>query len=89
VKGISSMQLSHRRPVAAALFNDPNLVSCAGLVPVSALAQRCGLAKLADRHLSVPTDKGAHAGARVSALVAGMVAGGQHRRHEVKLPTRT
>ena len=61
--------------MASALFDDPNLVSCAGLVPVSALAQRCGLAKLADRHLSVPTDKGAHAGAKVSALVAGMVAG--------------
>ncbi len=69
------MQLSHRRPVASALFDDPNLVSCAGLVPVAALAQRCGLAELADGHLRVPTDKGSHAGAKVSALVAGMVAG--------------
>jgi len=69
------MQLSHTRPVASALFDDPNLVSCAGLVPVAALAQRCGLAALADRQLSVPTDKGSHAGAKVSALVAGMVAG--------------
>ncbi len=69
------MQLSHTRPVASALFDDPNLVSCAGLVPVAALAQRCGLAELADRHLSVPTDKGSNAGAKVSALVAGMVAG--------------
>lgn len=69
------MQLSHTRPVASALFDDSNLVSCAGLVPVAALAQQCGLAELADHHLSVPTDKGAHAGAKVSALVAGMVAG--------------
>ena len=69
------MQLSHTRPVASALFDGPNLVSCAGLVPVAALAQRCGLAALADRQLSVPTDKGAHAGAKVSALVAGMVVG--------------
>ena len=30
---------------------------------------------MADEHLSVPTDKGAHAGAKVSSLVAGMVAG--------------
>src|ERR1700710_2851480 len=69
------MQLSHTRPVAAAVFDDPNLVSCAGLVPMAALAQECGLAGLADEHLSVPTDKGANAGAKVSALVAGMLAG--------------
>ncbi|MGB2919371.1 MAG: IS1380 family transposase [Mycobacterium sp.] len=69
------MQLSHIRPVSAAVFDDPKLVSCAGLVPMAALAQQCGLARLADEHLSVPTDKGAHAGAKVSCLVAGMVAG--------------
>lgn len=69
------MQLSHTRPVASAAFDDPNLVSCAGLVPVAALAQQCGLAVLADAHLTVPTDKGSNAGAKVSALVAGMVAG--------------
>jgi Transposase DDE domain group 1 len=69
------MQLSHTRPVAAACFDDPNLVSCAGLVPMAALARQCGLAALADEHLSVPTDKGSNAGAKVSCLVAGMVAG--------------
>lgn len=69
------MRLSHTRPVASAVFDDPNLVSCAGLVPMTALAQQCGLAALADEHLSVPTDKGANAGAKVGCLVAGMVAG--------------
>src|SRR3954463_431151 len=69
------MQLSHTRPVASARFDDPNLVSCAGLIPVVALAQQCGLPALADQHLSVPTDKGANAGAKVTSLVAGMVAG--------------
>ena len=69
------MQLSHTRPVASARFDDPNLVSCAGLVPIAALAQNCDLAVLADEHLSVPTDKGSNAGAKVSCLVAGMVAG--------------
>ena len=69
------MQLSHIRPVRAAVFDDPNLVSCAGLVPMAALAQQCGLAGLADEHLSVPTDKGSNAGAKVSCLIAGMVAG--------------
>jgi hypothetical protein len=69
------MQLSHTRPVASARFDDPNLVSCAGLVPMAALAQQCGLAVLADEHLSVPTDKGSNAGAKVSCLVVGMIAG--------------
>jgi Transposase DDE domain group 1 len=69
------MQLSHTRPVASARFDDPNLVSCAGLVPMASLAHECGLAVLADEHLSVPTDKGFNAGAKVSCLVAGMVAG--------------
>lgn len=50
-------------------------MSAAGLVPVLALARRCGLDVLADAHLSVPTDRGAHAGAKVASLVAGMLAG--------------
>jgi Transposase DDE domain group 1 len=50
-------------------------MSSAGLVPMLALARSAGLADLADRHLSVPTDKGANAGLKVASLVAGMVAG--------------
>jgi hypothetical protein len=69
------MQLSHTHPVRSAVFNDPNLVSCAGLVPMLALARLAGLHTLAGQHLSVPTDKGANAGLKVSSLVAGMVAG--------------
>jgi hypothetical protein len=59
----------------SAVFDDPNLVGSAGLVPVMRLAARAGLAKLADQQLSVPTDKGANAGVKVASLVAGMVAG--------------
>ena len=69
------MKLSHTRSATSAVFDDPNLVSAAGLVPVLALAQRAGLADLADLHLSVPGDKGANAGLKVASLVAGMVAG--------------
>jgi hypothetical protein len=69
------MQLSHTRPVSSAVFDEPNLVSAAGLVPVMALAHRAGLRKLADKQVSVPTDKGANAGLKISSLVAGMVAG--------------
>ena len=57
------------------MFDEPNLVSAAGLVPVMVLARDAGLRELADVHLSVPTDKGANAGLKVTSLIAGMVAG--------------
>jgi hypothetical protein len=57
------------------VFDDPNLVSCAGLVPALALARSAGLDELARGHLSVPSDRGANAGLKVTSLVAGMVAG--------------
>lgn len=69
------MQLSHTRPVASATFDDPNLVSSAGLVPVMALADKAGLRELADERVTVPGDKGANAGVKLSSIVAGMVAG--------------
>src|SRR3954454_12572068 len=66
------MQVSHS---VSAVFDDPNLVSAAGLVPVLALAERAGLHRLVAEHLTVPTDKGSNAGLKVTSLVAGMVAG--------------
>ena len=69
------MKLSHTLTATSAVFDDPNLVSAAGLVPALALADRAGLRRLADEHLSVPGDKGANAGLKVASLVAGMVAG--------------
>jgi hypothetical protein len=74
-KGIPWMRLSHTRPVVAARFDEPNLVSAAGLVPIVRLAQAVGLADLVGERLTVPSDKGANAGGKVMALVAGMVAG--------------
>src|SRR5918995_1817212 len=69
------MQLSHIRPVVSATFDEPNLVSAASLVPLMALAGKAGLGELAEERLSVPTDKGANAGLKLSSLVAGMAAG--------------
>jgi hypothetical protein len=69
------MRLSHTLPVAAARFDDPNLVSAAGVVPVMRLAAAAGLGDVAGQLLTVPTDKGANAGGKVTALVCGMVAG--------------
>jgi hypothetical protein len=69
------VQVSHAARTAVASFDDPNLVSAAGLLPVMRLAEDAGLRRLADQWLSVPTDKGANAGLKVASLVAGMVAG--------------
>jgi len=69
------MQLCHTSAATSAVFDDPNLVSSAGLVPVLMLARSSGLHELAAKHLTVPTDKGANAGLKVASLVAGMVAG--------------
>jgi hypothetical protein len=69
------------RPVDASLdgvsavFDDPNLVSAAGLAPVLALAERAGLHELVGEHLAVPGSAGPNAAIKVPALVAGMVAG--------------
>lgn len=69
------MQLSHTLARTSVAFDDPNLVSAGGLVPVLGLADAAGLRDLADEHLSVPSDKGANAGLKVASLVGGMVAG--------------
>jgi hypothetical protein len=69
------MRLLHAPSKIRFGFDDPNLVSVAGLVPVMALAERCGLGRLVGRLLSVPGSAGANAAVKVSAIVAGMVAG--------------
>jgi hypothetical protein len=74
-KGHLADGMAHSRPVAAATFDEPNLVSSAGLVPVMRLAAEAGLDALADELLTVPSDKGANGGGKVAALMAGMIAG--------------
>jgi hypothetical protein len=39
----SQVRLRYDAPVAHATFDDPNLVSCAGLAPVMRLAEQAGL----------------------------------------------
>ena len=69
------MQFKHAPAAVSAVFDDPNLVSAAGLVPMLRLARSAALEELARDRLSVPTDKGSNAGGKVTALVAGMLAG--------------
>ena len=54
------MQLSHDPLKTHASFDDPNLVSQSGLVPVMALAGRCGLADLAGEHVKIASRAGAN-----------------------------
>ena len=68
------MLFNHARSTVSYRFDEPNLVSVAGLVPIMALAQNAGLADLAQQKITVATtgaDKGANAGAKISSLVAG------------------
>lgn len=69
------MRVSHSPELVSAAFDDPNLVSCAGLAPVVALAQRCGLAGLVAGTLTLPAKGGVNAHLKIPALIAGMVAG--------------
>jgi hypothetical protein len=69
------MRVSHSFPAISATFDDPNLVSCAGLAPTMALAQRAGLADLVADTLTLKAIGGVNAHLKVPALVAGMVAG--------------
>jgi hypothetical protein len=58
-----------------ATFDDPRLVSRAGLVPVMALAQRAGLDVLVAEHVRIGRSCGVNAHLKVGCLVAGMIAG--------------
>ena len=63
------MQALHK---VDAVFDDPNLIGSAGLVPVMRLADRAGLHELLQERLSVPS---ANAGVKAACVVAGMLAG--------------
>ena len=69
------MRLSHDLPKTHASFDDPNLVSRAGLVPVMALAEKAGLSDLVSEHVSVGGPCGVNAQLKAGCLVAGMAAG--------------
>ncbi len=69
------MRLLHGLAKTHASFDDPNLVSRAGLVPVMALAQRAGLADLVAEHVRPGGPCGVNAQLKVGCLVAGMAAG--------------
>ncbi|QIK06076.1 IS1380 family transposase [Streptomyces sp. ID38640] len=72
------MKVSHTPAAVSAAFDDVNLIAYAGLVPVMRLAERCGLPRLVAgkvRLTGARNGAGAAADAKVTSIVAGMVAG--------------
>ncbi|HEV2377079.1 MAG TPA: IS1380 family transposase, partial [Streptosporangiaceae bacterium] len=69
------MRLLHDLAKTHASFDDPHLVSRAGLVPVMALAERAGLGELAGEHVRISHRCGVNARVKVACLAAGMAAG--------------
>jgi hypothetical protein len=67
--------LSHDAVKIHALFDDLNLVSRVGLVPVMALAQRAGLGDLVTGHVRIGRACGVNAQVKVPGIVAGMIGG--------------
>jgi len=64
---------------ATPIFDDENLVSCAGLVPVLALAERAGLSELIRDRVTFQASKvksaGVNPAGKITSIVAGMAAG--------------
>jgi hypothetical protein len=56
-------------------FDDPNLVSCAGFVPVMRLAEQVDLAGLVAARVYADMSTGSNPGGKAAAVVAGMCAG--------------
>ncbi len=73
------MQVSHNFMPDSAVFDDDNLVSCAGLVPVMTLAEQTGLLELLAQkvHIAEPKVKSgsANPAPKLATLIAGMCAG--------------
>jgi hypothetical protein len=73
------VQGSHAWRADGAVFDDENLVSCAGLVPVLELAEQAGLSRLLGEHVRFVNERvksgAANATPKLTAIIAGMAAG--------------
>ena len=75
------MNLSHAWSKATPLFDDENLVSCAGLVPVMALAEQTGLSGLISERVTLASlpprvaSAGVNPAGKLTSIIAGITAG--------------
>src|SRR4029078_11598516 len=76
------VRLSHMFSPQSAVFDEDNLVSCAGLVPVMALAEQAGLSELLANkiHIAAPRVKSgsANPSPRLATMIASMCAGAHY-----------
>src|SRR4051794_23205159 len=74
-----SVRVSHRFTAGSAGFDEDNLVSDAGLVPLLGLAEQAGLAEIITRKVSITTPRitsgAANPAPKLLTVVAGMCAG--------------
>ncbi|MCQ4083149.1 IS1380 family transposase [Streptomyces sp. RB6PN25] len=72
------MQVCHAAEHVSAVFDEPNLIADAGLLPLVRLAERVGLRELAASSVRIEgadNSGGAHPAAKVTSLLAAMCAG--------------
>src|ERR1700752_4936605 len=73
------MQSSHTFTVDSAVFDERNLVSAAGLVPVLELAEQTGLSRLIGEHVQLPSTRVAsgavNPAGKLTTIIAGMMCG--------------
>ena len=73
------VQSSHTFAVGSAVFDEPNLVSAAGLVPIMELAEQTGLSRLIGEHVDPPSTRVAsgavNPAGKLTTIIAGMMCG--------------
>jgi hypothetical protein len=73
------VQSSHTFSIESAVFDEPNLVSAAGLVPVLELAEQTGLSRLIGEHVDLPSTRvrsgAVNPAGKLTTIIAGMMCG--------------
>jgi hypothetical protein len=73
------VRLSHAWSRATPIFDDPGLVSCAGLVPVMGLAEKAGLSELISGKVAITSTRvksaAVNPAGKLTSIIAGMAAG--------------
>ena len=73
------MHSSYTFTVESAVFDEQNLVSAAGLVPVLELAEQAGLSRLIDKHVDLPSTRvksgAVNPAGKLTSIIAGIMCG--------------
>ena len=70
------MQASHELLRVSVSFDEPNLVSHAGLVPVAESAQRLRVGERIDETVTLTGSPGANSGAKALTVIGSVLSGG-------------